>query len=778
MKAKYLILLFGWFTTLVLCMPSSAAILSVKGNATASIVLGSSATQPEQTAAEELASYLSKVTGGKFTIVKESDFPNWKTGIYVGATLYAKSHNMTLGAFESEQWAMCTIDKNIVLIGGSPRGTLYAVFHFLEDIVGVHWWNPFEESVPLKPTVIVDGFDKQGKPILDYRDIYMLYGYDSGRFAVHNRLNGQGDEPIVAKYGSGIDYGLPYHVHTFYRYISPESYFKPHPEWFSLIDGKRSPKQLCLTNQELRNVFVMKLKAYIKTSAKIAQKDGGVGPLLFDISQNDWGGICQCEQCRTITRTEGSEAGLLLDFINHIADSIKDEYPDIYVSTLAYQMTRKPPKNIKPRDNVVIRLCDTSSDFTKPITHPVNHEFKNLLEDWAKITKNLQIWDYAVTYTPYYGLPLPTVHTYASDYRYYVEHDVKGVFTEFEYPILADMRDLKLWIMAKLLENPYRDYEQLLQQFTDGYYGQAGSYIRQYLTLLEITSETYPGYSSMGAFPQQYRYLNLTFIMKAMAIFDQAEHTVKNNPIWLRRVQHARLPLDRAALVFFPKLLRQWIQEGGKLENMPLDREVIAKRCLSTWETQINLRIKPADRVAERAKAKEEVTFLLAHSGVALPEKFKNISPNQLFDYTAEFTRNHKNIVNKIPDDEAETKVTNRLDLSNEDVEKYKLPMLWGLYNVKKNHILPVSFIRPADVPGPDYHWYKMGLFKIGPGYYIYFFRSWIIQLDVDNAFDPDNPEQEFEIWARIKFEGPEFPHGKIKDKNAICVERVVLIKK
>jgi hypothetical protein len=60
----------------------------------------------------------------------------------------------------------------------------------------------------------------------------------------------------------------------------------------------------------------------------------------------------------------------------------------------------------------------------------------------------------AASLTPHPGLPLPTVHTYAPDYRYFAEHNVEGVFTEHEHAILADLRDLKIWMMMKLLKDP------------------------------------------------------------------------------------------------------------------------------------------------------------------------------------------------------------------------------------------------------------------------------------------------------------------------------------
>jgi len=764
----------------------TAAALARDGKATASIVLGALPTLPERTAANELAAYLAKVTGATFAVATEDDAPKGASRICVGPTAAAMRVGVDPAKLGPEEWVMRTVGDDLVLAGGRPRGTLYAVYRFLEDVVGVHWWNPFEESVPRTPTLVIERLDRRGKPAFRYRDIYMLYGDDSGRFAARNRLNRQGDAPIAADYGGGMDYGPPYHVHTFYMYIPPATCFKDHPEWFSLINGKRDTdrKQLCLTNKELRGVFVEKLKAYIEQARAEARKTGRPAPGVFDISQNDWGGMCQCPDCQAIAEAEGSEAGPLLDFLNHIADAIKDEYPGIFIDTLAYQMTQQAPRTIRPRDNLIIRLCDTTSNFTRPITHPENQQFRDHLLSWAKIAKNLRIWDYAVTYAPYYGLPLPTVHTYPADYRFYAEHHVEGVFTEHEYPILADLRDLKVWMMMKLLEDPYRDYAELVRQFTDGFYGPAGKHIREYLRKLEAAAEAKPSHLSMGASPRQYRYLDLGFIRTAQAIFDAAEQATGDDAVLRRRVRHARLPLDRASVVLFPHLMKEWVQAGNEPQTMPLDRQAVAARYKDTWCAQVDLRIPEQERPAERAKADAEVAPLLARRAyVPLPQKFRGLPPGSVCHYTADETRNWRDFVQRVPDPEAESGITNRLELDANlkrdptEERPYKLPMPWGLYDQINKDFGRRSVIKAADVPGPGYHWHRMGTFRIKPSDYVYFFWSWIIQVDVDNVVDPERPEQRFDVWARIKFEGPGFPHGKPDQRNAICVERVVLVK-
>jgi hypothetical protein len=566
--------------------------------------------------------------------------------------------------------------------------------------------------------------------------------------------------------------------------MPPEKYFDQHPEYFSEIKGKRTKGryQLCLTNPDVRRIMLEKLIAYIEKARKDAAEAGTPAPVVFDVSQNDWRGMCECPACKAIAEREGSESGPLLDFVNWLADGIKDKCPGVYIDTLAYQMTQSPPKTIRPRDNVIIRLCDTGAIMTKCITDPENKKFHDILLEWSKIAKNLRIWDYAVTYGAYPGLPLPTVHTYAPDYRFYAEHNVEGVFTEHEYPILADMRDLKIWMMIKLLEDPYRNYEALLRDFTDGFYGKAGPMIREYLSVLEAAAQK--GMLDWGASPTHYRYLSMDFIARAQAIFDQAEAAVEGDSTLLRRVRHARLPLDRGTLTRFRELGRQWQASGKALETMPLERQAVCRRAKQTWLEQIAFRIPKAQQDAERAKAEKEIGSLEAARLAPPPAEFRHLKPGQFWDYTPEDFRLWADIPRMVPDPESEVGITARMELTEEsqrkaklsdaDMKRYNLPMPWGLYDTINRKSIGSSTIKAQDIPGPGYHLYKMGRFPIGPGHYVYFFWSWVIQCDVD----PEGPPgQLYDIYARIKFEGPMFPHGKPDQKNAICVERVILVR-
>jgi hypothetical protein len=376
---------------------------------------------------------------------------------------------------------------------------------------------------------------------------------------------------------------------------------------------------------------------------------------------------------------------------------------------------------------------------------------------------------------------MPTAQTYAPDYRFYAAHHVEGVFTELEFEVLADMRDFKVWLMMKQLEDPFADYGKLAQVFTDGFYGPGGKYVRQYLTDLEKEAVARRTHCDWNSTPLSLTYLNLGFINHAQQLFERAEKAVGNDATLLRRVRHARLPLDRASLAVHTRLASDWLALGKPAGEAPPDKDATAQRGLDTWLTQAKLRLPESAQETEKHHADAELRrYATVATSLALPEKFHALPKGSVHDYIATLTRNWAEVVKVVKDPEAETGIANKLDLTAGDVdspEKYALPMPWGLYGTVEKKSAGGNSIKAEDIPGPGYHWYKMGSFPIAPGYYAYFFWSWIIQVDVENAFDPARPDQKFDIWARIKFHGSRFPYAKPGDKDAIYVERLVLVK-
>ncbi len=434
------------------------------------------------------------------------------------------------------------------------------------------------------------------------------------------------------------------------------------------------------------------------------------------------------------------------------------------------------------RDNVIVRLADTQSNVLLPITAERNRAFRENVENWSKVCQHLRIWDYAITYK-FPHLPQPTMQTYPTDLRFLLQHNVEGEFIEFEHPIDADMRDMKLWILCKLLEDPNQDYEALVKEFTDGYYGAAGPFIRQYLTLLQdaaakSNADVNWGFSGARTDIDSFPYLTMNFLQKADALYTKAAASVEGDPLLSRRVNVARSSVDIAILRRFRPLLRNWRQAGHSESTFPLDRDGAGKRCVAALDAQINLWLSQSKWQADQEKMHNPVNFLAPGPVTATPAKFKDVPADHLFTYNVGDMRNGWNSAKIVPDKDAESGYASRYEIPDSQLDKYKLPMPWGVYDtvVKKSTLTGV--IKAGDIPSAGYHWYKLGDVTLTDHDYVYFFWSWIIQNDIVDAYDAKTPDAKYEVWADLKFEGPAFPFGKTDDKNAISVERIAVIKR
>ncbi len=109
------------------------------GKPAIAIILASDPIAAEPMAVQELADYLERSTGAKFAVVEEKDARKQGAAIHVGVTWLAREHGLDPATWGPERWAVQRVGDNLILVGGRPRGTLYAVYHFLEEVVGVRW---------------------------------------------------------------------------------------------------------------------------------------------------------------------------------------------------------------------------------------------------------------------------------------------------------------------------------------------------------------------------------------------------------------------------------------------------------------------------------------------------------------------------------------------------------------------------------------------------------------------------------------------------------------
>ena len=498
------------------------------------IVIPDTPTPQERHAAKELQSHLAAIIGEEIPVVSDAQVGN-RTPIVVGKSALPKKLGVEVDfrSLGTEGIAIKTAGPALVL-AGNTRGVLYACYTFLEDYLNCRWFTPDCTVLPKTGRFDIPQIDRQYVPPLEYRALDYPNTRDPD-WAVRNRINGdwghQGEE-----HGGKVSYrGF---VHTFDSLVPPEKYFAEHPEYYSEIGGKRvGPEhtQLCLTNPEVLRIATETVLRWIEEAPEAT---------IFSVSQNDWDNYCECANCRALAEKEGGQSGPLLHFVDDLADAIWAKHPDKVIDTLAYQYTRKPPRKVKPRPNVVVRLCSIECCFVHPLeSDSFNESFRKDIEGWSKICKRLWIWDYVINYS-HSIMPFPNLYALKPNINFFIRNGVIGIYEESNYYSKGgELAELRSYIMAKTLWDPQYDTDRATDEFLSAYYEEASAPIREYINLVHQQVRDAPELHVTIYSSPDVGYLTPDVVERSVELFDQAERVVAHKPRVVHRVQVARLPV-------------------------------------------------------------------------------------------------------------------------------------------------------------------------------------------------------------------------------------------
>ena len=539
-----------------LALAASAAdqvTLADHGKSQYRIVLPAGAIPAERYAAEELQHYLEKMSGARLPIVTDAVAPSARD-IQLGNTAHLARlrTKVDFAGLGPDGFVLGVEGNTVIIAGGRPRGTLNGVYTLLEEKLGVRWFTPEVEVVPKLDRVRLPKRTETRVPALQNRDDFWREMMRNADFAARHRLNGQ-HYGLTEKQGGAFTVYFPF-VHSFDALVPPDLY-QEHPEFFPLIDGKRKSGyvQRCLSNPDVLKLSIARVRQWIKEHPEAT---------IISVSQNDTINNCQCEPCKGLDDAEGSPAASLLKFVNAIAEAIEQDHPNIRIDTLAYQYTRKPPKKIRPRHNVIVRLCSIECCFAHPLdTCPAeeNRRFRDDIIAWGKVAPLIYVWDYTTDFG-HYQQPFPNFDSLQSNVRFFVKHGVKSLFEQGNYSGggNGEMGPLRAYVLAKLLWNPDTDVQKHIQEFANAYYGKAAPKILAYLDTTHRPVRE-KGLHAHIFDPPKSPYLKSEGMNAGEKLLDEAEQLAENDDVRFR-VQVARLP------VWYTKIANNRISGEAKKE--------------------------------------------------------------------------------------------------------------------------------------------------------------------------------------------------------------------
>ena len=449
-------------------------VLAEKGRPGCRIVVPANASPTVAYAAGELARFLKEQTGADMGCDTNSTAG---VGVWLEETSTGKDDSFRV-----------LVDARGVHVSGNARGVLYGVYEVLRRFGGCEWYAPNVQTIPkLDRFAIPEGTDFSCRPAFLVRETSWWELRNNPEFALRRRMNGQGvlRQQNIVPPACTISRNLGL-CHTFAKLCPSATYGKSHPEYYALHNGKRCntgdiqlDQQLCLTNPDVLRIV---------TSNFLAEIRANPGFEVYGVSQNDNWKHCQCANCAAVDKEEGSCAGTVLRFVNAVAEAVEREFPDKLVETLAYEYSRKPPRKVRPRDNVMICLCSIECDFRYPIVgnrNPENISFIDDIRGWRDIAKHLYIWDYTTAFNNY-PTSFPNVYAIAGNLKFYRDSGVTHMFEQgCGHGPYADFAALKSYLISELEWNPDLPVEPLIEKFFAAYYGKAAPVVKR------IFDETY-----------------------------------------------------------------------------------------------------------------------------------------------------------------------------------------------------------------------------------------------------------------------------------------------
>ncbi len=373
-----------------------------------------------------------------------------------------------------------------IRIEGGKRGVIYGVYEIFER-AGWRFLAKGIEYFPEKDVYLTseDITTKQTTPV-KYREVLgNSSGNSANSFLKFRHNTNFWAERLKEEDGGGIFFaGVPAHSMTGSENL--KEYAETHPEYFSLKNGKRITDrmgQVCFSNSEMRD-------AVVKSSLKLLRAKPQAS--YISVTPGDNGNYCECENCKKLYE-KYSLSDLFVMLANKVARAVKDEFPKVKIHIFAYGALQEPP-SVPLEDNVIIQYCynGCKNHSYSDENCPVNTERRKLFESWTKGAKNVLLWDYANCFK-YELISLPSIKNMLSEFRYYVSHNITGMF--FEYIHMDGVgssvfAELKTYLLSKLMWDPYMSEEEFSRhktEFARLYYGRGYEKILEYIDLYENT---------------------------------------------------------------------------------------------------------------------------------------------------------------------------------------------------------------------------------------------------------------------------------------------------
>lgn len=444
------------------------------------VVVEADAPRPVVFAGHELADYLGRVTGARFPVARAT--PDSSRGVLRVTTTDEDPRDIRA----ADSFGVLIQDGDVLLLGGSQRATLYAVYDFLERHIGCHWaapgsdgeFVPKQKNITLDPTAAVHSPDVAYRIAGEFQSERYVDWATKRKLHVARWLRDTDDIPTYLERRGGPVEAVD--AHSFDTVLPPDEYRRTHPEFY----GEDDADQLNVTKSDVADAVVHRARRFF---------DDNPDATFFPITPNDgygWPESTSPERHLKAQARDGRPRRFMhhpivsdayFGFVSEVARRLRRTHPDRRVYCLAYINYVFPPATISELpSNVVVSVAHyRPADYATPVgqdaSHP-NRRFASILRDWLDVADKLWMYSYTVKYA-LDNLPFPVAYNVAATIDYITDLGYEGFYSQGDEGRWGQCGP-HFYVMAKHLWNTDNDVSRLLDDYFAATMGPAASTAR------------------------------------------------------------------------------------------------------------------------------------------------------------------------------------------------------------------------------------------------------------------------------------------------------------
>lgn len=378
-----------------------------------------------------------------------------------------------VGKLNQSGYIIRTEGANVLMLGKSGSGTLYAAYEFLHMQFGFKAFAIDEIAIERNVTEkVLYNFNVTDDPDFEYR--LTTSGETNNDTTFMNRLRIQNSNDLWIPLGGVV-------WHNYLDVLPYSEYGDEHPDWYN---STKTNLNIGVDVEEMSDAVMKQIIKDIAAYPDLNQ---------FTFTQEDGTGWGDAPINNENYEKYGTHAVEAIRFINVLSEKL-DKYlkennidREIRIVDFAYSHIQQAPVRVNSdgsmqlmepdlhyKGNVGVMICTSNVNSYFSLYHPQNAAAEQNIQKWKMISDTFYFWMYDANFQDYL-LPFDNFSSMQPNYQYAYENGAIYLFDQMQWNNVSgtDWYRLKQYLSSQLLWNVQLDVPHLIEEWFENYFKDA-----------------------------------------------------------------------------------------------------------------------------------------------------------------------------------------------------------------------------------------------------------------------------------------------------------------